>query len=448
MPYSKSGGSSTLIKNGTVVTQNPRRRIFRGDTFIENGRIAAVGEGAGTKEKAEHVIDASGDFVLPGLVNIHTHAPMSILRGYGDDMPLEQWLNKKIWPAEAKFNPEIIRAGTDLALAEMISSGTTSFADMYFFEDEIAEQTERAGMRGFLAETVIDFDTPDGKANDKFRRCESFVRRWKRRGNGGEGSALITPVVAPHSSYTCSPETLAKCAELAGKYGVLIHTHCSETRKEVYDVQRRYGARPIEHFEKCGILGKRTILAHCGWITKAEVRAIAKAGASVAHCPVSNMKLATGGYAPLPEMFDVEGNVGLGTDGAASNNTLDMFETMKFCALLYKQHRWDPTIMGAQKVLDLATLGGAAALRRSDLGSIEPGKAADVIIVDGKRPNMVPAYNPVSNLVYAANGACVKTAIVNGRILMQDRKFKTLNVEKVLEKAGKAAEKFGGCAQR
>ncbi len=435
----KSSGS-ILIENGTVITQNAERRIFRGDIFIENGMIAALGKGAGQKEKAEHVIDANCDFVLPGLINLHTHAPMSILRGYGDDMVLKDWLNKKIWPAEARFGPETIRVGTDLALAEMIASGTTSFADMYFFENEIAEQTERAGMRGFLAETIIDFDTPDGKAKDKFKRCESFVRRWKRGGNWGKGSALIEPVIAPHSSYTCSPETLQKCAEIAGKYDVLIHTHCSETRKEVYDVQHRYGARPVEHFEKCGILGKLTILAHCGWITKAEVKSISKAGASLAHCPVSNMKLATGGYAPLPEMFEASGNIGLGTDGAASNNTLDMFETMKFCALLFKHHRWDPTILPAQKVLDLATLGGAAALHRSDIGTIEPGKAADIIIVDGKRPNMVPAYNPVSNLVYAAKGADVKTTIVNGRILMENRKFKTLDVEKALEKAGKAAE--------
>ncbi|MDD5502595.1 MAG: amidohydrolase [Candidatus Thermoplasmatota archaeon] len=423
---------STIIKDGTIITQDANRRIFRGDVLIIGNKIEAVGESI--SEPAEHKIDAKGDFVLPGLINIHTHAPMSILRGYGDDMTLETWLNNRIWPAEAKFNSEIIRAGTDLALLEMIASGTTAFNDMYFFEDEIAEQTEKAGLRGFLAEAIIDLGSAE-KAKEKLAKCESFVKKWK-------GNELIEPVISPHGAYTCTPETLVKSAELSEKYRLLLHTHCSETRSEVYDVQKRFGARPVEHLEKCGIIGPKTTLAHCGWITKAEVKTISKAGATLAHCPVSNMKLATGGYAPLPEMFDAGGNVGLGTDGAASNNTLDMFETMKFCALLFKHHRWDPTILPAQKVLDLATIGGAKAMRRPDLGSIEPGKTADIIIVDGKRPNLVPAYHPVSNLVYAAKGADVKTTICNGKILMENREFKTLNFEKVLEKARKTAEIF------
>jgi 5-methylthioadenosine/S-adenosylhomocysteine deaminase len=423
---------STVIKGGTIITQDANRRIFRGDVLIRGKKIEAVGETI--SERAEHTIDAKGDIVLPGLINIHTHAPMSILRGFGDDMVLEQWLNNRIWPAEVKFNSEIIRAGTDLALLEMIATGTTSFNDMYFFEDEIAEQTQKAGLRGFLAEAIIDLGSEE-KAKEKFAKCESFVKKWK-------GNALIEPVIAPHGAYTCSPETLAKSAELAQKHDLLLHTHCSETRSEVYDVQKRFGARPVEHLEKCGIIGPKTTLAHCGWITKAEVRAISKAGTTLAHCPVSNMKLATGGYAPLPEMFEAGGNVGLGTDGAASNNTLDMFETMKFCALLFKHHRWDPTILPAQKVLDLATLGGAKAMRRPDLGSIEQGKTADIIIVDGKRPNMVPTYNPISNIVYAAKGADVKTTICNGKILMENREFKTLSFEKVLENARKTAEIF------
>lgn len=426
---------SVLIEGGTIITQDKKRRIFQGNIFIEEDKIIEIGEGAGAKEKPEFVIDAKNDMVLPGFVNLHTHVPMSLLRGYADDMVLEDWLQKKIWPAEARFNPDLIRAGTELALLEMIASGTTSFADMYFFENEIAEQTEKSGLRGFLAETVIDFDTPDGKAEDRFQRCEYFVKRWLK-------NPLITPVVAPHAAYTCSPETLQKCADIAERYETLIHAHCSETRKEVYDVQKRYGLRPVEQFKKYGILGPRTILAHCGWITKSEVKTIAKAGASIAHCPVSNMKLATGGYAPLPELFDANGNAGLGTDGAASNNSFDMFDTMKFCALLHKQHRWDPTVLPAQKVLDLATIGGATALHREDIGSIEIGKKADIIVVGSSSPNMIPVFNPVSNIVYAARGADVKTTIVDGKILMLNREFTTLNPEKVLKRAERAARFF------
>jgi 5-methylthioadenosine/S-adenosylhomocysteine deaminase len=420
-----------LLEGGIVITQDAQRRVVRGSVRMEDARIAGVGDVP--RERGDDVLDCAGRLVLPGLVNLHTHTPMTLLRGYGDDRALEDWLQNRIWPTEAKLTPATTRAGADLAMLEMITSGTTSFSDMYFFTDEIARAAEQAGLRAWAGFPFLDVGTPELKAEQMLPRGEAFIKRWL-------GHALVTPVVAPHATFTCGPATLHAAGELAARHGVLLHTHCSETRQEVYDVERTHGARPVAQLAKHGCLTNRTILAHCGWITKEEVRAIAAAGASVAHCPVSNLKLATGGFAPLPELLDAGVPVGLGTDGPASNNTLDMVESMKFAALVHKHHRWDPTVIPAQTALDMATLHGARALGRSDLGSLEPGKLADVVVLDARGPRMQPLHDPISQVVYAARGADVETVIVHGKPLMREGRVLTLNADAVVRGAAAAAE--------
>ena len=419
---------SILIRHSTILTQNDSRQQLQGDVYIEDHRIVEISKKPLSIE-ADYKIDGTKKLVLPGLINTHTHIPMTLFRGYGDDMLLKDWLAQRIWPIEAKLDKKNIESGTELGLLEMIASGTTSYLDMYYFEDTIAKITEKVGMRGFLGFALIDFDTPEYKASELIPQCEQFVKRWK-------ANALISPVVAPHSMYTCSPETLQKSLEVATKHRVPLHTHCSETRDEVYDIEKRYGVRPVEQLKKIGLLQKGTILAHCGWITKNEILEMKNAGVAVSHCPVSNMKIATGGYAPIPELLDGHVPIGLGTDGAASNNTLDMFETMKFCALVHKNHRWDPTVLPAQTVVDLATIGGATCLGvQQTLGSLEEGKTADLIMIDLKKPHLTPLHDPVSHLVYAARGTDVCTTIVNGKPLMLDNEFLTIDMQETLERA-------------
>ncbi len=423
---------SILIKNCTILTQDDSRRKIHGDLYIDDHVIVECSETPLSSE-ADYKIDGTQKLLLPGLINAHTHIPMTLLRGYGDDMLLRDWLSQRIWPVEAKLDKKAIEIGTELGLLEMISSGTTSYLDMYFFEETIAKVTERVGMRGFLGFALIDFDTPEFESKELIPQGEQFIKRWKN-------NPLISPMVAPHSTYSCNPETLQKAVEIATRQHVALHTHCSETRDEVYDVEKKYGVRPVEQLKKQGLLKEDTILAHCGWITKNEIFEMKNAGVAVAHCPVSNMKIATGGFAPIPELLDAQVSVGLGTDGAASNNTLDMFETMKFCALIHKNHRWDPTILPAQTVVDLATIGGAAcAGMPHTLGSIEEGKTADLIMVDLKKPHLTPVHDPVSHLVYAVRGTDVCTTIVNGAPLMLDREFLTIDQEKTLEQARKIA---------
>lgn len=421
-----------LIKNALIIPQNEKRQTVKNDIYIEDDKISQLAPSI--KVEAECVIDGEKKLVLPGLINTHTHLPMTLMRGYGDELSLEKWLNECIWPIEARLDEKFVEAGAKLSLLEMISTGTTCFVDMYFFEDLLATVAKKVGMRGYMGFAIIDFDTPEMPKERLLPECEKFCRKWIN-------DDLIIPVVAPHSTYSCSPEKFQKASEMAQNYGLLLHTHCSETRKEVYDVKKRYGMRPVEHLKKLGILNENTLLAHCGWITKGEIKEIATTGARVSYNPVSNMKLATGGYAPIPELLQAGVSVGLGTDGAASNNSLDMFESMKFAALLQKQHRWDSSIMPAQTVLDMATIGGANCLG-INAGSIEEGRKADLIMIDLNKPNMIPRHNLVSNLVYSVKGCDVSTTIVNGKLLMLEREFLTLDYEKVLEDAEEAAEEL------
>ncbi|HWG90044.1 MAG TPA: amidohydrolase [Candidatus Thermoplasmatota archaeon] len=423
----------TLIRDGLLLTQNAQRDIVRGSLLIEGDRIAAVGEVP--EGPVDRVIDARGHLVIPGLINLHTHLPMTLLRGVGDDLPLEEWLRTRIWPVEAHLTAAEVKAGARLALLEMIAGGTTCFNDMYFFADAVAEAAAEAGVRGFVASVFLDFPTPELTPD----RMESEARRFHAR---WAGHPLITPTLGPHATYTCSDKTLQTVARLQQEFGgCLVHTHCSETRTEVYDVEAKTGHRPVAQLARHGLLGERTVLAHCGWITKEEVRALGASGAGIAHCPVSNFKLATGGWLPLPELWEAKVAVGTGTDGAASNNTLSLFETMKFMALGQKQHRWDARVAPAQRVFDAATREGARALGALDrLGSLEVGKQADVVLIDVRKPHLTPLTDPVSHLVYAVGAQDVRTVLVAGKPLLLEGRFETLDAAKVMAEAQAAAE--------
>lgn len=426
---------SILIKRAKIITQNTKRQQLQADVFIDDKYISEISEKSISVE-ADYKIDGQDKIILPGLINTHTHVPMTLLRGYGDDMELQKWLTERIWPVESKLNSRYVAIGTKLALLEMIASGTTSFIDMYFFEDTIGEITEKIGMRGFLGYAFIDSGTPEYSFNELTSKCEQFVNRWKDK-------ELVKPVIAPHATYTCSPETLQKSLDIATKYDIFMHIHCSETREEVYNVQEKYGLRPVGQLKKYGLLNEKMVLAHCGWITKNEIVDIKQGNSKISHNPVSNMKIATGGFTPIPELLNENMVVGLGTDGAASNNSLDMFETMKFCSLIHKHHRWDSTILPAQTVVDFATIHGSKCTgMEKELGTVEEEKIADIIILDMKKPHFVPAYDIISHLVYTARGSDVNTTVVNGNPLMIDRKFLTIKYNETLDEAEKCANEL------
>lgn len=422
--------SSVAIRNATIVTQDDDRRVLQGDLYVEDDRIVSVGPKA---PEADHEIDGAGQVVLPGLINLHTHVPMGLFRGYGDDMLLEPWLQERIWPAEAKLTEDSMRAGADLGHLESIVNGVTSYLDMYWMEDTvIADSCRQAGLRGWCGEGMVDFETPEGEPNAKLGHVEASIKATA-------DDPLITHCPSPHGTYTASKATFEEAARISTEHGVPLHTHCSETRHEVHSVEADHGQRPVPLLDSYGALTDRTILAHCGWVTKGEVRTIAERGSNVAHCPVSNLKLATGGVCPVPEFHECHATVGLGTDGAASNNSTDLFESMKFAALVQKQHRWDARVHPAQLMLDMATRAGADALHRPDLGRIQEGATADVVMVDFCRPQLVPRHDAVSHLVYATSGRDVSATIVHGQVLMAEGTVRTLDADAIMERAEAAA---------
>lgn len=425
--------SSILIKGGHVVTQNAMRDVIVADVLVEDGRIVKVGT---VRESADEVIDARGDIVLPGLVNAHTHVAMSVMKGIADDLPFGDFL-EKVFAVDARRRDKDIDAGARLGCLEMIRSGTTTFVDMYYSEDVIAKAVEDSGLRGVLCWAVLDqrFTTQKGVPLENCRRFHS-AHKGRRR---------IIPGIGLQGVYVCSEETFLGARDFAQENDLLLHFHLSETRKEVYDHKDKTGRRPAEWLSHIGFLGPRCLAAHAAWLTINEVKALGGAKASIASCPVSNMKLATGGVAPIPEMLSEGVNVSLGTDGSTTNNSLDMFAEMKTLALLQKSNRWDPTVVKAQQALDFATRNGAKAIGMGDvLGSIEPGKSADVVILDGSSPNLRPILpsNTVANIVYSANAGDVKTTICDGRVLMRDRKVLSMDSGRILAAAEEAAREL------
>ena len=427
---------STIIKDcDWIVTQNSSRDVLRnGSVRIEDGRIAEIGHLQGS---AEDVIDGSGKVLLPGLINTHTHLSMTLMRGFADDMRLEEWLETKIWPVERKLTGEICYHGALLGCLEMIRTGTTSFMDMYFHLKDVARAIDVAGLRAILSHAMIDlFDS--ARAETQKQTTHESMQFIKSLGNSRIGFAM-----GPHAPYTSSEDTLLWAKEVSEREQVPLHTHIAETRREVSDFERSKRMTEIEYLEKIGFLCSRLVAVHSIWLTRKDVELYAKRQVKVSHCPVSNMKLGGGGVAPLPQMFSQGVNVSLGTDGAASNNCLDMFDTMKICALVHKAHSWDPTILPAQKVLDLATIEGAKALGlEGKVGSVEIGKEADLVLVDLRSPNLVPIHGRdtvISDLVYSANGMNVDSTIVQGKPLMIHGRLSTLDEEKTMKEASEAA---------
>ena len=429
---------SLVVTNATIVTMDAAGRVIpNGALAVDGSDIVGVdtAEAIGRQFRGAETIDAGGQVVMPGLINTHTHAPMVLFRGLADDLSLMEWLTKYIFPAEAKtVSPEFVRAGTRLAALEMIQSGTTTYADMYYFEEEIAKETKTAGMRGVLGETVIQFPVADAKTPaEALARAETFIKAFK-------GDALITPAVAPHAIYTNDGATLTAARNLSKRYGVPTLIHLAETQDEVKTTQEKYQQSPVAYLDSLGFLGPGVLLAHAVWVSDAEVDVLKARGVGVSHNPESNMKLASG-TAPVPAYLKAGVALGLGTDGAASNNDLDMFEAMRQAAFQQKLVTMDPTAVSAAEALEMATLGGARALGRGQrLGSLEPGKLADLIIVGMSKARQQPLYDPISQVVYASRGDDVETTIVNGRVLMRDRKVLTMDEATVLREARVAAD--------
>ncbi len=426
-----------VLHNATVVTMDGSGRVLSpGSVAVQGTQIVAVDtpEAIDAKFQGRERIDLTRHIVLPGLINTHTHAPMVLYRGLADDLALMEWLEKYIFPAEAKtVNAEFVRVGTRLAALEMIRSGTTTFADMYYFEEEIAAETKAAGLRGVLGQTIIQFPVPDAKTPaDGLARTDAFIQRFK-------GDPLITPAVAPHSMYTLDQAPLLATRDLAVKHGVPLLIHLAETRDEVRIVQEKYKRSPASYLDGISFWAPVTLAAHGIWVSPAEVSMLAARGIGVSHNPESNMKLASG-TAPVPAYLKADAKLGLGTDGAASNNDLDMFEAMRQAAFLHKLASNDPRVVSAREALTMATVGGARALgMEARLGSLEAGKLADLIAVRTDRPRQVPMYDPVSHLVYTSRGDDVVLSMVNGQLLMRDGTVRTLNETQVLQQARAAA---------
>ncbi len=430
---------SLIVVGGTVLTENASHQVLSpGAVAINGAEIVAVDrpDVIARGFTAADTIDAHDEVIVPGLINGHTHAPMVMYRGLADDLALMEWLQKYIFPAEAKtVSPEMVRIGTRLAAAEMIESGTTTYADMYYFEEEIARTTRDAGLRGVLGETIIQFPSPDAKTPAQaLQRAEDFIQAFR-------SDSLIVPAVAPHSMYTNDRATLEACAELARRYQVPLLIHLAETEDEVRIAREKYQTTPTGYLESIAFFGPRTLAAHGVWVNDDDVQILKRRGVGVVHNPESNMKLASGS-APVTKYLQAGVALGLGTDGAASNNDLDMFEAMRQAAFLAKLSTRDPTAVPAQTALDMATILGARALGlANEIGSLEPGKRADLIVVSMNTPRQTPMYDAVSHLVYVTRGDDVRTTIVNGKILMKDRQLRTLNRVAVIADANRLAQK-------
>jgi 5-methylthioadenosine/S-adenosylhomocysteine deaminase len=428
-----------LITGGTVLTM-AGPNIARGSVAIADGRIVAVGPSSQIDKQytAKTVINAKGMAVVPGFVNAHTHVPMTLFRGIADDRDLMDWLQNFIFPAEAKnVDREFVKWGTRLAALEMIQSGTTTFADMYYFESDIARETKAAGLRGVLGETVIDFPAPDNKTWEAAMDYSmKFVGTWK-------GDRLITPAIAPHAPFTVSADHLKQVRELATTLGAPILIHVSETKAEQEQVAKEHGGMtPTQYLESLGFLADDVEIAHGVWLTPDDMKTLLARKVGVAHCPESNMMLASG-IAPVVAMRRAGLDVGLGTDGpAGSNNNLDMVEEMASAARLQKIGTNDPKALSARDVLELATIGGARALNLADrIGTLETGKRADIAIVDLQTARSQPVYSVESAIVYAASGGAVTTTICDGRILMRNRKVLTVDEPSTLAKAKEYRDK-------
>ena len=422
------------VVTGIVVTMNGPRSIYEdGEIAIKGDSIVAVGSRAEIEARysGKRTIDARGKLILPGFINGHTHVPMTLFRGLHDDVTLNDWLYKFIFPAEAKnVTEEFVRWGTRLAAVEQIRSGITTFADMYYFEDAVAEETKAAGMRGVLGETWIDFPAPDNKTSAAMLAyTEKFLQKW-------QGDPLIQAAPAPHSIYTCSQKTLQEAAALARKYHTPILIHVAEMKKELDDSLKNNGATPVQYLERIGVLGPDVIAAHCIFVNEADRKILAQRGVGCVHNPSSNMMLASG-VAPVPEEREAGVAVGLGTDGpAGSNNDLDLMEEIDLAAKLAKITKMSPLALNAKAVVEMATIDGARALHmEKEIGSLEKGKKADLIVISLDEPNAVPMYDIYAQIAYALKASDVETVMIGGRLVMQDHRLLTVDEAAAIAKA-------------
>ncbi|KPJ77142.1 MAG: amidohydrolase [Deltaproteobacteria bacterium SG8_13] len=429
-----------VIHGGVVITVNDDSDIIAdGLICIRGNRLERIDTCSGTAPlpPAVKTIDARGMIVLPGLVNTHTHTPMTLFRGLADDLPLQQWLEEHIFPAESRhIHPEAVEIGALLACAEMILSGTTTCCDGYFLEDCVARAVLQSGMRAVLGQGVIDMPAPGvPDAADNIAAAERFIARWRN------ASSRVQPSVFCHAPYTCSSTTLQAAKKSADKAGVRFQIHAAETRTEKERLAEGHSS-PVKVLDRLGLLDAGTLLVHCVWLDEGDVEIIAESGAAVAHCPESNMKLASG-IAPVIELLAAGVPVGLGTDGCASNNNLDLLQEMDTAAKLHKVHRMDPTAADAATVLRMATSTAATAVGLGkEIGSLAFGKKADLILLDARQPHLIPMYHPISQVVYAAKGSDVHTSIIDGRVVMENRRLSTLNLEQILDRANELGRKI------
>jgi len=429
-----------IICGDYILTMNEKMDLISdGAVVVKDKKIIEAGaaEDILKKYSSDNIIEGKGRAVLPGLINTHTHAPMVYFRGLADDLPLMDWLQNYIWPAENRWlSPEFVYDATELACVEMLRAGVTTYNDMYFFGDSIAMATKKIGMRAVLGAGILDFPTVSAKTTDEYlANAERFASDCK-------GDELITPCIAPHAIYTCSPETLKKSKALAEKFNLPLHIHLSETEWEVGEVMVKYRKRPVEHLEDIGFLDNTVLAAHCVWLEDNEIDLLAKRMVSVSHCMESNLKLASG-FAPVVTMLMAGVKVTFGTDGAASNNDLNILSEMSTTAKVHKALSNTPTALDAKTALLMATRWGAEGLGLGEkIGTIEKGKIADIITINLKKPHLAPLYNIYSHIVYAAMASDVETVIVNGKLVVNDRRLITAEEESILHKASEWGKKI------
>ena len=424
------------IQNASIITMTGKDDIIHnGKIYIDDDKIIFAGAAAGGPPGwlPDETIDAKGMVAMPGFINCHTHSAMTLLRSYADDLPLMEWLSERIWPLEARLTAEDVYWGTMLCILEMIKSGTTTFADMYFFMDEVAQAVEKTGIRASLSRGMIGTAPTAQLALDE---TEQFISAW----NGAAGGR-ITTMAGPHAPLTCPPDYLKKVMTLAERFNVGIHIHLAETRSEVDDVRKLYGKTPIEHVNDLGLLELPVLGAHCVHLTQNDIKILLNKKVGVAHNPESNMKLASG-IAPVPQMLAEGITVGLGTDGAASNNNLDMMEEMRTASLLHKVSTGDAKAVPSYTALEMATRNGGKVLGLKDIGVLQPGCKADIILIDFEKPHLYPKHNIIAHTVYAAQSSDVDTVIIDGKIIMKNGQVLTMDEGEILENVQRCADRL------
>ena len=435
-----SHSSSLLILSGRYLMPNADQNevIDDGAIAIEGDSIVQIGKRADILAAFpdHHEIHEPHGLIMPGLVNTHTHASMACFRGFADDLPLMTWLQEYIFPVESKLTGELVYDSALLSIMEMIKSGTTSFCDMYLFSQDVARAADKAGIRAWIGEVLYDFPSPAyGKLENGFTYVNEMFEQYHRH-------PLVTITVDPHSVYTCSPDLLKRCHRLAEARDTLLHVHLSESDDEVVNCHKQYGCSPIRHLDKLGVLGNRILAAHCVKADREEMDLLASRGVTVSHCIESNMKLASG-IAPVPELLKRGVNVSLGTDGSASNNDVDMFSEMSSVAKIHKAVTLDPTVMDAETTLKAGTLAGAVGLNaEGTIGTLTPGKKADLIVLDLHQPHLTPLYSLPSHLVYSARGGDVVHSVINGRVVMENRRMTTIDESAIIVRMREIAEQI------